>query len=85
MRINDKAIAHLMRTTKAPGAVSLIIGLVFSLALPAGVFLWLTVGWPVAAAAFAACAVLYAASLITVPVETAAARRRDSASVAARA
>ncbi|WIE63177.1 hypothetical protein DEI97_008555 [Curtobacterium sp. MCLR17_032] len=76
MRINDKAIAHLTKTTKAPGPVSLIIGLVFSLALPAGIFLWLTIGRPTAAVVFATCAVLYAVSLITVPVETAVARRR---------
>jgi hypothetical protein len=76
MSINDKAIAHLMKTTKAPGPVSLIIGLVFSLALPVGIFLWLTVGWPTAAVAFVTCAALYAASLIPAPVETAAARRR---------
>lgn len=76
MRDNVKAFTHLIKTTKAPGPVSLIIGLAFALALPVGVFLWRTSGLPIDAVAFVTCAALYAASLIPAPVETAAARRR---------
>ena len=48
MRINGKAFAHLMATTKAPGPVSLIIGHTFAVGIHVGIFLWLTSGWPAA-------------------------------------
>lgn len=76
MRINGKAFAHLMATTKAPGPVSLIIGHTFAAGIHVGIFLWPTSGWPAAAVAFITCAALHAVSLIAVPVEIAARRRR---------